>query len=134
MNEHTASLPSVVRRITAGRMLLDGATHEQVASRLGLSMPTVRRYQSLINEGGLAALEKLSVGGRKSILDQATRDLISSALRGSPVAAGFDSHGWTTALLGRFIEQKVGARFLRVYIWQIAQNLGLGHRLASHKR
>ena len=116
MNEHTASLPSVVRRITASHMLLDGAIHEEVASRLGLSMPTVRRYQSLINEGGLAALEKLSVGGRKSILDQATRDLISSALRGSPVAHGFDSHCWKTALRGRFIAQKVGARFSRVYV------------------
>jgi transposase len=134
MNEYTASLPSVVRRNTAGRMLIEGASHEEVASKLGMSMATVRRYQSLINEGGLEALDALSVGGRKSILDPAMREAIASALRGTPEAHGFDSGNWTTTLLGMFIEQKTGVRFSRVYVWQIAQNLGLGHRLAKYRR
>jgi transposase len=134
MNEYTASLPSVVRRNAAGQMLIDGASPEEVASKLGLSMPTVRRYQTLVDEGGLEALETLSVGGRKSILDQPMREAIALALRGNPKALGFDSDNWTTALLGTFIAQKVGVRFSRVYVWQIAQNLGLGHRLAGHKR
>ncbi|MFT4503193.1 helix-turn-helix domain-containing protein [Caballeronia sp. 15711] len=134
MNEHTASLPSVVRRITAGRMLIDGASPKKVATELGLSMPTVRRYQTLINEGGLEALDALSVGGRKSILDQHMHEAIALALSGSPKTHGFNRANWTTALLGAFIEQKVGVRFSRVYVWQIAQNLGLGHRLASYGR
>lgn len=115
-------------------MLISGASLEEVASTLGLSMPTVRRYQALINNGGLEALDTLSVGGRKSILDQPTREAIALALGGSPKAHGFHSANWTTTLLGTFIEQKVGVRFSRVYVWQIAQNLGMGHRLASYGR
>jgi RNA chaperone Hfq len=134
MNEYTASLPSVVRRNAAGQMLIDGASLDEVASKLGLSMPTVRRYRTLVNEGGLEALETLSVGGRKSILEQPMREAIALALRGTPKAHGFDKGNWTTGLLRTFIEQKAGVRFSRVYVWQIANNLGLGHRLAGHKR
>jgi RNA chaperone Hfq len=134
MNEYTASLPSVVRRNAAGQMLIDGASLDEVASKLGLSMPTVRRYRTLVNEGGLEALETLSVGGRKSILEQPMHEAIALALHGTPKAHGFDKDNWTTGLLRTFIEQKAGVRFSRVYVWQIANNLGLGHRLAGHKR
>lgn len=132
MNEYTAALPSVVRRRAAGHMLIEGASREEVAATLGLSMPTVRRYQSLVNEGGMQALDALSVGGRKSLLDQRTREVIATALRGTPKAHSFDCQNWTTALLRTFIEQKVGVRFSRVYVWQIARNLGLSHRLVRY--
>jgi hypothetical protein len=49
-------------------------------------------------------------------------------------AHGVDSDYWTTALLRSFIEAKAGVRFSRVYVWQIANNLGLGHRLSSYRR
>ena len=47
------NLPSVVRRMTAGQMLLDGATLDQVAKQLNLSMATVKRYRAIIDVGGL---------------------------------------------------------------------------------
>ena len=42
------TLPSVVRRMTAGRMLLDGASVEAVAEQLHLSVQTVRRYKAIV--------------------------------------------------------------------------------------
>jgi transposase len=134
MNAYTESLPSVVRRMAAGQMLLDGATLDEVAYQLRLSMPTVKRYHLLVKSGGLATLKALSVGGRASVLDHETREWIGLALRGSARIHGFDSDAWANARLRALIEARVGVRFSRVYIWQIATNLGLAHRLSKSRR
>jgi transposase len=133
MNAYTESLPSVVRRMAAGTMLVDGATLGDVAYQLHLSMPTVKRYQALIQRGGLDALRELSVGGRTSSLDHATREWIASALRSSATSYGFDGDAWTNARLRALIQSKIGIRFSRVYVWQIATNLGLGYRLSKSR-
>ena len=62
-------LPSVARRIRAGEMLMAGETIESVVQQLGISTPSAKRYKVLLEEGRLAALENISVGGRKSVLD-----------------------------------------------------------------
>ncbi len=83
------TLPSVMRRMTVGRMLLDGA----------------------------------------SVLDRDALDWIAKALQGSARTHGFESDAWTNARLRELIERRFGVRYSRVYIWQIATNLGLGHLL-----
>ncbi len=128
------NLPSVVRRMTAGQMLLDGMSVEQVADQLHLSMATVKRYKALVDEGGLEALRQLAVGGRSSALDQEALVWISKALQGSARLHGFESDAWTNARLRALIETRYGIRYSRVYIWQIATNLGLGHLLSKSRR
>jgi transposase len=128
------NLPSVVRRMTAGQMLLDGASVDDVAEQLHLSMATVKRYKALIDAGGLDALKQLGVGGRSSVLDQRALEWISAALHGSAKDHGFDSEAWTNARLRALIESRYGVRYSRVYIWQIATNLGLGHLLSKSRR
>ena len=131
MNAYTESLPSVQRRLLAGKMLLDGATLHEVTYQLNLSMPTARRYQALIKRGGMEALRALGVGGRTSSVDQETRDWIAAALQTSAMKYGFENDEWTNARLRALIEQRIGIRFSRVYVWQIATNLGLAHRLSK---
>lgn len=134
MLSHPENLPSVVRRMTAGQMLIDGMSLDQVANRLHLSMATVKRYKALVDEGGLEALRQLAVGGRSSALDQAALMWISKALQGSAKVHGFESDAWTNARLRALIENKYGVRYSRVYVWQIATNLGLGHLLSKSRR
>jgi transposase len=133
MIEHE-NLPSVVRRMTAGRMLLDGNSVEKVANDLHLSLATVKRYKALVDSGGLVALSTLGIGGRTSALDAHALAWISNALQGSAMKHGFDSDSWTNSRLRQVIETKYGVRFSRVYVWQIATNLGLGHLLSKSKR
>jgi transposase len=134
MLSRTEKIPSVVRRMTAGQMQLDGASVDAVAERLHLSNQTVRRYQATVKAGGLAALQKMSVGGRSSVLDQEALEWIALTLQGSARAHGFESDAWTNARLRGLIEQRYGVRFSRVYIWQIATKLGLGHLLSKSRR
>lgn len=134
MQPHADNLPSVVRRLTAGQMLVDGATVEEVAAHLNLSIATVKRYKTMIDAGGLDALKQMGVGGRASALDQQALEWIAQALQGSARLHGFESDAWTNGRLRTLIETHYGVRYSRVYIWQIATNLGLGHLLSKSRR
>jgi hypothetical protein len=53
---------------------------------------------------------------------------------GSKRLSETDGDAWTNARLRALIEARVGVRFSRVYIWQIATKLGLGHRLPKSRQ
>ncbi|WP_089164905.1 winged helix-turn-helix domain-containing protein [Caballeronia sordidicola] len=60
-------------------------------------------------------------------------DWIASALRGSPVAYGFDSDQWTDGRLRSLVEKKFGLSFSRVYVRQIIIDLGFPDRLKPRR-
>ena len=134
MPSRTEDLPSVVRRMNAGRMLTEGASVNAVAEAFHLSTDTVRKYRSIIAAGGLEALQKMSVGGRASVLDGAAMEWIAAALSGSACEHGFPTEAWTNARLREVIKVRFGVSYSRVYTWQLATNLGLGHRLSKSSR
>jgi transposase len=76
----------------------------------------------------------MGVGGRASVLDQEALAWIAAALRGSAREHGFESDAWTNGRLRSVIESRYGVRYSRVYVWQIATNLGLGHLLSKSRR
>ena len=134
MLTRTEDLPSVTRRMAAGQMLIEGATVNAVANSLHLSAQTVRRYKTLLEDGGLAALKQMSVGGRPSVLDHAALQWIANALLGSAREHGFPSDAWTNSRVRELIGRQFGVHYSRVYTWQIVSNLGLGHRLSKSAR
>jgi transposase len=134
MRSTTDNLPSVARRMLAGKMLTDGATIDAVADALHISTYTVRRYKTILNDGGLDALRRISIGGRTSVLDDMAREWIANALRGSAREHGFPSDAWTNGRLRELIGSRFGVHYSRVYTWQIATDLGLGHRLSKSRR
>lgn len=134
MPYRTQELPTVARRMNAGQMLMAGSSVSAVAEALHLSTATVKRYKAVLENGGLDALKKMSVGGRSSALDAAALEWVAAALRGSAREHGFSSDAWTNARLRELIEAKFGVQYSRVYAWQIATNLGLGDRLSKSSR
>ncbi|MDR5740005.1 helix-turn-helix domain-containing protein [Caballeronia sp. LZ016] len=123
------NLPSVSRRLRAGQLLLEGRSVKEVAEQLRMTPTTVKRYQALVSKGGLDALREMQVGGKVSALNPDAVEWIVDALNGSAVDYGFDSESWTNARLRDLIEEKFGVRYSRVYVWQLTNDLGLGHRL-----
>lgn len=134
MPSRTEELPTVVRRISAGQMLMAGSPVGAVAEALHLSTATVKRYKAMLDSGGLDALKKMSIGGRSSALDAAALERAAAALRGSAREHGFPSDAWTNVRLRELIAARFGVQYSRVYAWQIATNLGLGHRLSKSSR
>jgi transposase len=134
MRTRTEELPTVARRLSAAQLLLAGSPVSAVATALNLSTATVKRYKAILDDGGLDALKKMSVGGRSSVLDAEALEWIADALRGSAQQHGFPSDAWTNARLRELIGARFGVQYSRVYTWQIATNLGLGHRLSKSSR
>jgi transposase len=134
MRKEPSERPTVARRIEAVRMFEQGASDKDVAGALGLSRPTVRRYRALFEAGGVEALNCLSVGGRGSVLGKEGMTWLEGALRGSARDYGFETDVWTNGRVRMLIEKRFGVRFSRVYIWQLATNLGLGHVLSKSRR
>lgn len=120
--------------MTAGQMLVDGASIQHVVESLHLSVPTVKRYKAILDQGGLDALKQMSVGGRSSVLDDTALQWIASALHGSAREHGFPSDAWTNGRLRELIAARFGVNYSRVYTWQIVSDLGLGHRLSKSRR
>jgi transposase len=134
MRKGSEERPTVTRRLEAAKMLLAGASEAEVIVELRLSKPTVRRYRKLLELGGIDALRQLGGGGRASALGSDGAAWIAAALQDSPRAHGFESDMWTNGRLRLLIEKTFGVRFSRVYVWQLATNLGLGHVLTKSKR
>jgi transposase len=105
-------LPSVVRRMRAGQMLVAGEGIDSVARELGISTASARRYKAIIEEGALEALATMSVGGRQPALDARGLEWIANSLRSSPAAFGFNSDQWTDGRLQSVIRNQFRRRFL----------------------
>ena len=69
--------------MTAGRMLMERPAVSTVAEALHLSTATVKRYKAVLEDGGLAGLKQMSVGGCAPALDAAALEWIAAALHGS---------------------------------------------------
>jgi transposase len=68
------------------------------------------------------------------VLDEAALGWIESALNGPASVHGFPSDAWTSNRLRELILARFGVSYSRVYAWQIATNLGLGHRLTKSRK
>jgi transposase len=121
--------PSAALRLEAAQLLSEGKSPVQVAAALGISIPTVRRYRALLAEGGLEALERMSVGGRKPSLSLEAREWIATTLRGSASVHGYKSDQWTDGRLRSLIARDLGISFSRVYVRQLIIDLGFSDRL-----
>jgi transposase len=126
MGHVDSMLQRVELRLKAAQLLTDGKSPAQVAAALGISLPTARRYQALLAEGGLDALKSMSVGGRKPSLSPAAREWISTALRGSASVHGYKTDQWTDGRLRSLIVKECGISFSRVYVRQLIIDLGFG--------
>ncbi|WP_144143624.1 helix-turn-helix domain-containing protein [Paraburkholderia sp. BCC1884] len=131
MASQADELPSVARRMTAGKMLAEGASVAHVVEVLRMSPQTVERYKAILDEGGLDALRQMSIGGRPSALDDDARQWLAAALNDSARAHGFPTDAWTNARVRELLTTNFGVSFSRVYTWQLVSKLGLAHRLSK---
>lgn len=109
----------------AGRLLAAGESIERVARLVGTTTQTVSKYKKILDSGGLDALKRISVGGRKSALNAEARQWIVDTVRQSPRAHGFDTDRWSNPKLLDAIERRFGVRYSDVYVRQLTIDLGL---------
>ncbi len=80
-------------------MSVEGKTTTSIASRLGVSDSTIRRWIHDFNERGLGSLPMADVPGRPRITDEELEAAAEKALAQSPVDLGYDATVWSADLL-----------------------------------
>jgi len=113
-----------VRRQIAGRMLSQGYSVAEVASAVGASEPSVRRWRIAMRNGGLKALRAKPQRGKRPQLDATQhRELVEILLAG-PRAAGFANELWTCPRVAQVIQRRFGVRYHASHVWKLLRKLG----------
>ena len=100
------------RRLAAARLLRAGRlTQAEIARRMGVSRASVTRWKRRLARGGVRGLRRRAPPGRPSRLSRAQWARLLRRLRGSAVAAGFDTEGWTLPGMAVVVRRTFGVRF-----------------------
>ncbi|ASW00113.1 hypothetical protein CJU94_19345 [Paraburkholderia aromaticivorans] len=121
------------RRTRAAKMLLHGSSVEHVAKTLGIGVPTVRKYRSMVNAGGVDAVDELKPSGKQAALSAGDLDWLRDKLEDKPTAHGYETELWRTGDVKRLIMEKFGIYHSDGYIRTIVGKLGLEHRIRPPK-
>ena len=113
-----------VRRQIAGRMLSQGYSVAEVASAVGASEPSVRRWRIAMRNGGLKALRATPQRGKQPQLDAAQHQELVEILLAGPRAAGFANELWTCPRVAQVIQRRFGVRYHPSHVWKLLRKLG----------
>jgi transposase len=133
MSSNSGLKPIAAKRLQAAKLLERGWPVESVAETVGMNVRTVKDYKAMLDAGGIERIERISVGGRKSVLDDKARAWIVRTVKGSPRLHGFETDRWSNPKLLTVIEREFGLRFSDVYIRKLTIDLGLLDRMQPHK-
>lgn len=83
----------------------------EIARRLGVSRPTVCRWQQHLRDGGRRALRRRAHTGRPPQLTAATWRRLERVLQRGAVAAGFETERWTLRRVAAVACRECGVRY-----------------------
>jgi transposase len=115
------------RRARAARMLAAGANIARVASVLGLSPATARRYENAFITGGADALMEMGDVGRRSRLCDDELAQVIQAIRHPPTRVGLAGECWTNSLVQRFVDREFQICYSYSHINRLIRDHGLQH-------
>ena len=110
---------AAARLLQAGQM-----SHAQIASQMGVSQPTLRRWAHQLTTGGQDALRRRVCSGRKPRLNSGQWQQILATLHKGAQAAGFPTQRWTLARIQRVILEAFGVRYNVNYLSERLHHLG----------
>lgn len=93
-------------RLHAVLLVARGNSCKQVAEYLGDSLRTVQSWVNAFNKDGLEGLMEAEHSGRPARLTDDQMDLISAALRRSPIDFGLPGDIWDGKTLSAFIQER----------------------------
>ena len=114
-------------------MLLAGKPVSCVADLFSLSEVSVRKYKSLLEAGGMGAIQQLREAGPRPRMSDEARTWLVNTITHSPKLLGFDSDAWTIDQLRIVIERRLGIRYSHSHTSRIVRDLGLTNHLLSRQ-
>jgi transposase len=113
------------RRMRAAELFAQGRSQAEVASELGVSRESARRWHQRWKSGGADALQSRGRTGPDPKLSDAQLPAIEQALLKGAKTAGFDNDLWTLERIAVVIERLTGVRLPAGSVWRLLhQRLG----------
>lgn len=113
-----------VRRLMAGRMLLEGKGVREVSRLSGGAPSSVSRWKQQLEQGGLEALRARPHPGRPSRLTLEQKQTLAGILLQGAPAAGFPTDLWTLSRVTEVIEREFGVKYHPGHVWYILRDMG----------
>src|SRR5258708_29286910 len=115
---------NLVKPVTALVRLSRKESARVIANDLGCSVASIYAWQkNLVYEGRLG-LKVSWRGGRPSKLSKRQKGRLCELISAGPLAAGFASACWNTALLQQLIDDEFGVFYTVHYLAELLGNLG----------
>jgi transposase len=113
-----------VRRLMAGRLLLEGKGVREVCRLTGAVPSSVSCWKKELERGGLEALKGKPHPGRPARLTPCQKQALEEILLTGARAAGFSTDLWTLARVTQVIEREFGVQYHAGHVWYILRGVG----------
>lgn len=126
LDEVEAKTPAM--RLVAAIAYKRGVTQTELATWFGVERKTVYNWLSRLDAatGSMSeAARDDHRGGRPARLDRCERRRLCDVLGKPPTAAGYDRAHWTTALVGRHVEDAFGVSYSPSSLRRLMRDCGL---------
>ncbi len=113
-----------VRRLIAGRLLLEGKGVREVSRLTGAASSSVSRWKQELEQGGLEALKAKPHPGRPPRLTGQQKQELEEVLLKGAGEAGFPTDLWTLTRVAQVIEREFGVKYHPGHVWYILRGMG----------
>lgn len=113
-----------VRRLMAGRLLLDGKGVREVSNLTGASPSSVSRWKQDLEQGGMEALKSKPHPGRTPRLRPEQKQELEQILLQGAQAVGYTTDLWTLDRVTEVIEREFGVKYHPGHVWYILRDMG----------
>lgn len=105
-----------------------------IVKTLGKSKATVVSYINKWNTKGIVAISDQRGGNVKSkITDEIAEDVKNIITNKSPHDFGYEQNKWNSLLLARYIEDKYGYKYSKVWMTKLLKSLGFSYKRGVYK-
>jgi transposase len=120
-----------VNRISAILSLTNGATMEEVASYLYITIGAIYKWLRQYLTNGINGIINKKSPGRPAKLNKNERKKLSKMIEDGPEHHGFESACWRTPMIQELILSKFGVFYSAHYLSQLLKNLGFSYQKAK---
>jgi transposase len=113
-----------VRRLMAGRLLMEDKGVREVSRLTGTASSSVSRWKKDLEQGGLEALKAKPHPGRTPRLRSQQKQELEAILLKGAGAEGFPTDLWTLARVAEVIERRFGVKYHPGHVWYILRDMG----------
>src|SRR5579883_647308 len=113
------------RRLLAVRLLSEGISTSEVASRTQVSTRSVRRWRAAVRAGGEAGLAAKPARDRPRRLTPRDLALLRYTLIESRPAPGAPARAWSCTEIAGLIQRQFGVHYHRTHVNRILHTLGM---------